>query len=76
MTGGLPRPDEVLVTGIPTKHVGFGIGPHRCIGSHLGETADQGRPAGAPRRHAPFRVHDHGQTHWVGSESRMIDRLT
>ena len=23
----------------------------------------------------PFRVHDHGQTHWVGSESRMIDRL-
>ena len=23
----------------------------------------------------PFRVHDHGQTHWVGGESRMIDRL-
>ena len=27
------RPDEVLIGRQPNKHVGFGIGPHRCIGS-------------------------------------------
>jgi cytochrome P450 len=70
-----PRPDEVLVDRHPNKHVGFGIGPHRCIGSHLAKlqikVALQELLATMP----PFRVHDHGQTHWVGSESRMIDRL-
>jgi cytochrome P450 len=70
-----PRPDEVLVDRHPNKHVGFGIGPHRCIGSHLAKlqikVALQELLAAMP----PFRVHDHGQTHWVGSESRMIDRL-
>jgi cytochrome P450 len=70
-----PRADEVLVDRHPNKHVGFGIGPHRCIGSHLAKlqikVALQELLAVMP----PFRVHDHGQTHWVGSESRMIDRL-
>ena len=70
-----PRPDEVLVDRHPNKHVGFGIGPHRCIGSHLAKlqikVALQELLAAMP----PFRVYDHGQTHWVGSESRMIDRL-
>jgi cytochrome P450 len=70
-----PRADEVLVDRHPNKHVGFGIGPHRCIGSHLAKlqikVALQELLAIMP----PFRVHDHGQTHWVGSESRMIDRL-
>jgi cytochrome P450 len=73
--GVFPRADEVLVDRHPNKHVGFGIGPHRCIGSHLAKlqikVALQELLAVMP----PFRVHDHGQTHWVGSESRMIDRL-
>jgi cytochrome P450 len=69
------RPDEVLIDRQPNKHVGFGIGPHRCIGSHLArlqiKVALEELLAAMP----PFHVYDHGQTHWVGSESRMIDRL-
>jgi cytochrome P450 len=29
------RPDEVLLDRAPNRHVAFGLGPHRCIGSHL-----------------------------------------
>lgn len=69
------RPDEVIIDRQPNRHAGFGIGPHRCIGSHLAKLqvkiALEELLASAPR----FHVHDHGQTHWVGSESRMMDRL-
>jgi cytochrome P450 len=29
------RPDEVVLGRSPNRHVAFGLGPHRCIGSHL-----------------------------------------
>lgn len=29
------RPDEVVLDRAPNRHLGFGVGPHRCIGSHL-----------------------------------------
>jgi cytochrome P450 len=29
------RPDEVILDRAPNRHVAFGLGPHRCIGSHL-----------------------------------------
>jgi len=29
------RPEEVVLDRRPNPHVGFGLGPHRCIGSHL-----------------------------------------
>jgi cytochrome P450 len=30
-----PQPDEVVLDRYPNRHVGFGIGPHRCAGSHI-----------------------------------------
>jgi cytochrome P450 len=69
------RPDEVLIGRQPNKHVGFGIGPHRCIGSHVAKLQIKVALEELLAAMPPFRVHDHGQTHWVGSESRMIDRL-
>ena len=69
------RPDEVLVDRQPNKHVGFGIGPHRCIGSHVAKLQIKVALEELLVAMPPFLVHDHGQTHWVGSESRMIDRL-
>lgn len=28
-------PDDVVLDRYPNRHLGFGIGPHRCVGSHL-----------------------------------------
>jgi cytochrome P450 len=29
------NPDEVILNRYPNRHVSFGMGPHRCLGSHL-----------------------------------------
>jgi cytochrome P450 len=29
------HPDEVILDRHPNRHLGFGAGPHRCVGSHL-----------------------------------------
>ncbi|BAX93346.1 cytochrome P450 [Mycobacterium shigaense] len=29
------RPDDIILDRSPNRHVAFGLGPHRCIGSHL-----------------------------------------
>ncbi|OMC19114.1 cytochrome P450 [Mycobacterium sp. SP-6446] len=29
------RPDDVILDRMPNRHLAFGLGPHRCIGSHL-----------------------------------------
>lgn len=31
------RPDEVILDRHPNHHLGFGAGPHRCVGSHAGK---------------------------------------
>lgn len=30
-----PDPDELDYERFPNRHVGFGLGPHRCLGIHL-----------------------------------------
>lgn len=30
-----PRPHELLLDRSPNRHLGFGLGPHRCLGIHL-----------------------------------------
>lgn len=32
------RPDEIVLNRNPNRHLAFGLGPHRCIGSHLART--------------------------------------
>jgi len=32
------RGDEFVIDRYPNRHVGFGLGPHRCLGSHLART--------------------------------------
>ena len=29
------RPEQIVLDRVPNRHVAFGLGPHRCIGSHL-----------------------------------------
>jgi cytochrome P450 len=33
--GAFDRPEEFIVDRFPNRHVSFGLGPHRCSGSHL-----------------------------------------
>jgi cytochrome P450 len=30
------RPNEVVLDRFPNRHMGFGLGAHRCVGSHVG----------------------------------------
>lgn len=39
--GVFDRPDEVVLDREPNAHLAFGVGPHRCIGSHLARTLFQ-----------------------------------
>jgi cytochrome P450 len=68
------RADEVIVDRQPNRHAGFGVGPHRCIGSHVAKLQIKVAMQELLDALPPFRV-DHSQTHWTGGESRMIDRL-
>ncbi len=34
--GGFENPDEVDIERMPNRHLAFGVGSHRCAGSHLG----------------------------------------
>lgn len=35
------RPDEIILDRAPNRHVAFGLGTHRCIGSHLARLLSQ-----------------------------------
>jgi cytochrome P450 len=30
-----PEPNEIIYDRLPNRHLGFGLGPHRCLGIHL-----------------------------------------
>ncbi len=68
------RADEVLIDRQPNRHAGFGVGPHRCIGSHVAKLQIRVALEELLAAMPPFSI-DHSQTHWTGSETRMIDRL-
>jgi len=68
------RPDEVIVDRQPNRHAGFGIGPHRCIGSHLAKLQIKVALEELLGSMPAYRI-DHSQIHWKGGETRLMDRL-
>lgn len=67
------RPDEVVLDRHPNHHLGFGAGPHRCVGSHAGKlmvkiALQELLPWLGDYRFA-------GDLGWVGGETRGLRRL-
>jgi cytochrome P450 len=69
------RPDEVLLDRRPNPHVGFGAGPHRCLGAHLVKTEVQVVLEEVLRRWESFEVGDRSQIVYQLGQARNIKRL-
>jgi cytochrome P450 len=67
---------ETLMLGRRANHhLGFGIGPHRCAGSHLAKLQLQVALEEFIGRYPSFRVEDHSLLHYAGGEVRSLDRV-
>jgi len=52
-----PRPHELLFDRTPNRHVGFGLGPHRCLGIHLARRELRVALQAFQRRLPDYRLH-------------------
>lgn len=66
------KADDVLLDRLPNPHLGFGAGPHRCIGSHLGKLAVQVAIEEFLKLIPEFEIEDHGKLRWFSSEGRSL----
>jgi cytochrome P450 len=70
-----PEPDKVILDRHPNRHLGFGMGPHRCLGSHLAKaqmalTVQKLLPA-----LKDWRVEDPAKITWNASVTRGMTSL-
>jgi cytochrome P450 len=68
------EPDEVILDRFPNRHLGFGMGPHRCIGSHLAKAMLHSMLAGLLKGLHNFRLVPEGVV-WAASEVRGMKHL-
>lgn len=62
------NPDEVVLDRTPNRHVAFGLGPHRCIGSHLARLMSQVMVKAVLDRIPDYQVTD-GSHQYLGNPS-------
>jgi cytochrome P450 len=63
------RPDEILIDRAPNRHVAFGLGPHRCIGSHLARLMSQVMVKAVLERIPDYQVDLGGVQQYLGNPS-------
>ncbi len=63
------RPDEVILDRAPNRHVAFGLGPHRCIGSHLARLMSEVMVKAVLDRIPDYQVDLNGVHQYRGSPS-------
>ena len=63
------RPDEVVLDRTPNPHVAFGLGPHRCIGSHLARLMFEVMVKAVLDRVPDYRVDVTGVDEYLGNPS-------
>jgi cytochrome P450 len=62
------RGDEFVMDRAPNRHVGFGLGPHRCLGSHLARAELR---VALEEWHARIPVYSIGQPGWTPTASGL-----
>jgi cytochrome P450 len=63
------RPDEIVLDRAPNRHVAFGLGPHRCIGSHLARLMSEVLVRVVLDRIPDYRVDIGGVHEYLGNPS-------
>jgi cytochrome P450 len=67
-----PDPDKVILNRFPNRHMGFGIGPHRCLGSHVAKAELHDVLKGLLKGLGNFRLKDPKGIKWEASNVRGI----
>lgn len=69
------RADDVVLERFPNRHVGFGMGPHRCVGSHLAKMVMRAALRFvAPSLHE-WRIEHPESLEWSPAEVRRLHHL-
>jgi cytochrome P450 len=63
------RPDEIILDRSPNRHVAFGLGPHRCIGSHLARLMSEVMVKAVLDRIPDYQVDLDGVYEYLGNPS-------
>ena len=63
------RPDEIVLDRAPNRHVAFGLGPHRCIGSHLARLMSEVMVKAVLERIPDYQVDQGGVHEYRGNPS-------
>lgn len=63
------RPDDVVLDRMPNRHLAFGLGPHRCIGSHLARLMAEVMVKAVLDRIPDYRVDVQNVQHYLGNPS-------
>jgi cytochrome P450 len=69
------KADEVMLERSPNRHIAFGAGPHRCVGSHYARAMVQIALEETVRRIAKISVIDRSKVRWAGGEARALEYL-
>jgi cytochrome P450 len=63
------RPDQIVLDRAPNRHVAFGLGPHRCIGSHLARLMSEVMVRAVLDRIPDYQVNLGGVHQYLGNPS-------
>jgi cytochrome P450 len=69
------RPEEVVLDRPPSRHLGFGLGPHRCVGLHLARLMIRVALEELLSSFGSFRVADRDALRFIGGEGRALISL-
>jgi cytochrome P450 len=66
------KPDDVVLDRTPNPHLGFGFGPHHCVGFNLGALAVRVGLEEFLATFCSWRVTDYYALRWSGGEGRGL----